>query len=348
MAEMCMSDELRVGLVGCGAMGQGHLHVWQEMEGVRVAAVCDGLADRAKETAAAIGATPFTTVEEMASSGLIDAVDIVTPSGFHCDQGIIAARNNLHVLCEKPLDLNIEKADLLVAECEARGLTLAVVFQQRGYPGTQHVKRDIEDGKLGRLLSCSAHVKWWRKQAYYDSAAWRGTWALDCGVLSNQAIHSIDLMCWFAGPVAEVEYAYLDTALHTMEAEDFAIAVLRFENGARGVIEATTCCYPDLCTRVEIVGSRGSAALEDANVITFGYDGEDRLATIDAEAREAGGGRSDPQNITLYGHQQMLADFASAVKERRKPIVSGRDARISVDALNKIYRRMYPNQKLGT
>jgi UDP-N-acetyl-2-amino-2-deoxyglucuronate dehydrogenase len=342
-----MGDELRVGLVGCGAMGQGHLKVWLHTAGARVTAVCDGVADRANETAAAIGATPFTDLDEMAASGLVDAVDICTPSGLHGDQGLVAARRNLHVLCEKPLDLNVAKADRLIAECETRGLTLAVVFQRRAYSTTKRIAREIAEGHLGRILSCSICVKWWRGQEYYDSAGWRGTWALDCGVLSNQAIHMVDLMCWLAGPVAEVEYAHLATAAHTMEAEDFAIAVLRFESGARGILEATTCSRPDLCTRLEIVGERGSAAFDDLTVTRFGYDGEDLTASVDKPEATVGGGGSVPMAISLYGHERILSDFVEAVKERRKPMVSGREARVSVDALNKIYRKMYPNQKLG-
>src|SRR2546427_5987889 len=154
---------------------------------------------------------------------------------------------------------------------------------------------------MGQLLSCSAYVKWWRPQSYYGSGQWRGTWALDGGVLANQAIHAIDHLCWLAGPVAEVEYARLETAAHRMDAEDFAIAVLHFESGARGVIEATTCCSPDLCSRVEVFGERGSAAFDDANVTRFGINGEDKLTSLEQDDGRIGCG-SDPMAISLRGH----------------------------------------------
>jgi len=342
-----MSEELRIGLIGCGAMGQGHLDVWAQTPGARIVAVCDPVLARAQETAARIGVTGYADLEAMLDAGGLDAVDICTPSGLHADQGLAAARRGLHVLVEKPLDLNIEKADRLIAECDARGLTLACIFQRRTYSGAQQVARMAAEGQLGRLLSCSAYLKWWRAQGYYDSSGWRGTWALDGGVLANQAIHALDHLCWLAGPVAEVEYACLETAAHRMEAEDFALVVLRFESGARGVLEATTCCSPDLCTRLEVFGTRGSAAFDDATVIRLGIDGEDRLATLQQEGERIGG-RSEPMAISLRGHAVHLADFVQAVRERRKPLVSGPDARMSVDALNKIYCKAFPHQKIGT
>jgi UDP-N-acetyl-2-amino-2-deoxyglucuronate dehydrogenase len=342
-----MSEDLRIGLIGCGAMGQGHLSVWAETPGARVVAVCDPIEARAKETAYRIGATAYTDLEDMLRHANIDAVDICTPSGLHADQGILAARFGKHVLCEKPLDLNIEKVDRLIEECEKRGLTLACIFQRRTYPGAQQVQKAVAEGRMGRILSCSAYIKWWRSQEYYGTGTWRGTWALDGGVLANQAIHAIDHLCWLAGPVAEVEYACLETANHQIEAEDFAIVVMRYENGARGVIEATTCCYPDLCTRVEIFGTRGSAAFADATVTHFGLDGENLLHTLQNETERLGGG-SQAMAISMRGHQVQLADFVEAVQDRRPPLVNGRDARMAVDALNKIYRKAFPHQKIGT
>lgn len=338
-----MADVLRIGVIGCGAMGRGHLDVWANTPGAVVAAVCDGSGERAEETAAAKtrGARAFCDLDAMLDSGLVDAVDICTPSGLHADQGLAAAARGLHVLVEKPLDLDIAKADRLIAECDRRGLTLACIFQRRTYAGARQVAQWAREGAFGDILSCSAYVKWHRPQSYYDSAAWRGTWALDGGVLANQGIHAIDHLCWLAGPVAEVEYAHARTACHEMQAEDYAIAVLRFESGARGVVEATTCCAPDLCSRVELFGTRGSAAFEDATVVKLGVDGEDRLASLEQENERIGGG-SVPMAISMKGHAVLLADFVAAVRDRRPPMIPGCQARMSVDALCKIYARAQP------
>lgn len=333
-----MTKPLRIGLIGCGAMGRKHLELWASVPDARVTAVCDADAARAAAVAEEISAVPFHDVAALASSGLVDAVDICTPSGLHAAQGMVAAKHGLHLLVEKPLDLVLHRARDLVRECKERRLTLACIFQRRTLPGAQAVARAVRQGSLGRILSCSAYVKWWRSQEYYGANGWRGTRAMDGGVLANQAIHALDHLCWLAGRVADVEYARLDTLCHRIEAEDNAVAVLRFESGARGVIEATTCCSPDLCTRVEVFGTRGAVAFEDAKVVAFGYDGQDHLHEIGPQEASLGG-RSDPMAIGLEGHRILLEDFVQAIRTGRSPMVSGEDAIVSVEALNKIYER---------
>lgn len=331
-----MGDTVRVGVVGCGAIGQAHLSVWRRVQGAVVGAVCDAVGARAEETARAYGCTAFTDVEVMAASGLVDAADICTPSGLHASQGLAAARQGLHVLCEKPLDIHVGRARELVDICEAEGLVLSCVLQRRTYRGARAVTAACREGRLGRLLSCSAYIKWWRDQAYYDSSAWRGTWALDGGVLANQALHALDHLCWLAGPVVAVDHAEAATVGHRMEAEDFLVAAIRFGSGARGVIEATTCCNPPLCTRIEVFGTRGAAAFDDADVVQFGYDGEDHTASV-CEGGSRLGGRAEAMAISLQGHTDVATDFVAAIREGRQPMITGHDALVSVEALRAIY-----------
>lgn len=331
-----MSGQVRVGVVGCGAIGQAHIGVWSAIPHGRVAAVCDAVAERANETAAGIGATAFTSLDEMAASGLVDAFDICTPSGLHAAQGLVAASHGLHVLCEKPLDIDLGAATELVEQCEARGLALSCVLQRRTYAGARAVASAVHSGRLGALRSCCAYVKWWRDQAYYDSGGWRGTIKMDGGVLANQAVHALDHLCWLAGRITDVEYAYAGTLDHQMEAEDFLMAVVRFGSGARGVIEATTCCNPPLCSRIEVFGSRGSAAFDDADVVQFGYDGEDLTDAV-REPEPHLGGRAEAMAISMKGHTAVLSDFASAILENRAPAISGRDALVAVEALSMVY-----------
>ena len=332
-----MGATLRVGLLGCGAIGRLHLEIWRETAGASITAVCDGDFERARAHALAMGAEPFADLAELLSSSLVDAVDICTPSGQHAQQGIRCARAGVHVLCEKPLALRLDEADALIDACDQAGVTLASVFQRRALPALQSVATDLRAGRLGDLLLCSAHVKWWRDQAYYDSADWRGTWLLDGGVLANQAIHAIDHLCWLAGPIVAVDFAAARTALHRMEAEDLAVAVVRFASGAIGTIEATTCSSPPLCTRVEVVGTRGAVAFDDARVTAYGADGEDLLQGLPPHAAPIGG-RSDPMAISLEGHRAIIGDFVAAVREGRTPLVDGRQARMAVEAIDRIYR----------
>lgn len=332
-----MGALLRVGLVGCGAIGRAHLDLWRETPGAVLAAVCDVSGERARAFAQMAAASAHTSLDEMLASRTLDAVDICTPSGQHVEQGVLCARAGVHVLCEKPLALWVDAADALIAACERARVTLASVFQRRAIPALQRVAADIHAGRIGELLLCSAQVKWWRDQAYYDSASWRGTWDLDGGVLANQAIHAIDHLCWLAGPVVDVQYALVRTAAHRMEAEDVALATVKLASGAAGSIEATTCCRPPLCTRVEVVGTRGAVAFDDATVTAYGADGQDLRNELPPQS-EPTGGRSDPMSISLEGHRTIIADFAAAVRDGRPPLVDGRQARMAVEAIDRIHR----------
>lgn len=342
-----MSELLRVGLVGCGGMGNEHLKLIARIPGARLVGVCDHREARLKRMSAQHDVPGWRDYERFLDEAKPQAVHICSPSGLHAQQGIAAAERGIHVLCEKPLDIDLAKADALIAACDRNDVRLGCIFQRRMSRAAQSVQRAIAEGRMGRMLSCSVSVKWWRSQVYYDKDDWRGTWALDGGALANQGIHSLDQMVWMAGPVAEVEYAHLETAAHRIEAEDLALVVARFENGARGLIEVTTCCLPDLATRLEVYGTNGSAALDDARVVRFGLDGKDLLDTLEDRGPLHGGG-SDPWAISLSGHQAQIEDFYRAVAEHRPPLVDGREARPSVDLLTKIYARAFPGRKIGT
>lgn len=333
-----MSASIGIGLVGCGAMGRTHAQVWEGIEEARIVAVCDSQAEAAARVAEGHGAIACADLGELLRVPGVDAVDICTPSGMHAAQVLAAARSGRHVLCEKPLGLRLDEVDAAIAEVERRGLRLGCVFQRRAFAAPRSVAQAVHAGHMGRLLLCSASVKWWRDQAYYDSSAWRGTWAMDGGVLANQAIHAIDHLCWLAGRVVEVEVAHLETAAHGMEAEDLALAVVRYESGALGVIEATTCSNPPLSSRVEVVGTRGSAAFDEAMLVRLGLDGvEQPLGAGADEGRLGGSGRA--ADISLHGHALLLRDFALAVRDGRPPMVDGHAARMSVEALALIYAR---------
>ena len=342
-----MDKIVRVGLVGCGGMGHEHLKILARKPGVQIVGVCDHRPERALRMGAEHQARAWTDYAAFLDEAAPNVVHICSPSGYHADQGIMAAERGVHILCEKPLDVDIQKVDRLIDLCDRRGVRLGCIFQKRMSAAMRAVQKAIADGRMGAIISCGIYVKWWRPQEYYTKDTWKGTWMLDGGAFANQGIHSLDLMVWMAGPVEEVEYAHLDTVAHTMEAEDFGIVVVRFASGARGTIEITTCCRPDLVTRLEIYGVNGSAAFDDARVTHFGLDGRDMLPTLQDRGTLTGGG-SDPWAIDLSGHQAQIDDFYSALAEDRPPLVDGREARLSIDLLTKIYARARPGVKLGT
>jgi predicted dehydrogenase len=328
-------------------MGNEHLKIIARQKDARLIGVCDYREERACRMSEQHGVPYWLDYERFLDEATPQAVHICSPSGLHAQHGIAAAERGIHVLSEKPLDIDLAKVDRLIAVCDRQDVRLGCIFQRRMSRAAQIVQRAIAEGQMGRILSCSVSVKWWRSQAYYDKDDWRGTWALDGGALSNQGIHSLDQMVWMAGPVEEVEYAHLETASHNIEAEDLALVVVRFASGARGTIEATTCCHPDLATRLEIYGTNGSAALDDAKVVRYGLDGQDRLDTLEDRGHLTGGG-SDPWAISLGGHEAQIKDFYAAIAEHRPPIVDGREARLAVDLLTRIYAKAFPGQKVGT
>jgi predicted dehydrogenase len=221
---------------------------------------------------------------------------------------------------------------------------LAVISQHRFDEATNRLHQLIEQKALGRLVMGSAAIPWWRSQKYYDSGAWRGTWALDGGgVLMNQSIHAIDILQWLMGRVKSIQ-AYTDTLVHTMETEDAAVAILRFENGALGTIAATTGAYPGVTTRIEIFGDKGSGIIED-DLLRYLH-----LASDDAEeAGPYGGGKkkeiltptqaaaSVPAALQATTHALQIADMIRAIQENGTPLMDGHAARHPVEIILGIY-----------
>jgi predicted dehydrogenase len=272
----------------------------------------------------------------MLASGDIDVVTICTPSGMHGSQAREAMQAGTHVIIEKPLDITLPAVDEVLAVRRETGVKLAVTSQHRFDPAARKVHELIEQGAFGTLVLANAHVHWWRSQAYYDSGEWRGTWALDGGgVLMNQSIHSLDLLQWFMGPVRSVQ-AYTGTLAHTMETEDTAVAVLRFESGALGTVSATTAAYPGVNTRVEVFGSEGSAVIEDDRLRFLHLKSEGEAAGdygMQAGAT-AGSGSQVPEGDA---HALQLGAIIEAIEHDTNPVVDGESARRDVALILAMY-----------
>jgi len=340
------SEPVRFGLVGCGGIGNHHAKVMAQLESVTLVAAADIVPQRAEEIAGKHGAKAYGSLEALLEgSREVEAVSICTPSGLHAELGIVAADAGKHVLTEKPIDIVLEKIDRLIAACERKRVKLGCIFQHRWDKAARRVKRAVEEGQFGDLLFGNADVKWYRAQSYYDSAEWRGTWALDGGCLANQAIHYLDQLVWLMGDVAEVEHARILTRDRQMEAENAAVATLRFANGAWGTIQASTITWPGLPTRIEICGTKGAAVLSGDALTLFKMEGEEEEA--EEEVPAASVASADPAIAALTGHDAQIADFAAAIREDREPLVTGREARRSVAVLTEIYRKALGHVPLG-
>ena len=335
---------IHVGLIGAGNISDTHARAAAAIPGVAIAGVYAPTPAHAQRLAAAHGAVAFDSLDALLAHRPLDLVVIGSPSGLHAEHGVAAARRGLHVLVEKPIDVAAARADALVAEAERAGVRLGVIFQDRLKPDVQRARALVAEGRLGHPILATAHVKWYRPPEYYAGSRWRGTQALDGGgALMNQGVHTVDLLLWLFGPVRRV-FGRTAALLHPIEVEDTAVAVLEFENGALGTIEAATSVYPGYPRRIELTGSHG----------TMVVDG-DRLAAIDL-ASESSGGRASPKLAQAppseggppaasspvvadaSAHQRVIEDFIRAIAANAPPCCDGREGRRSVALIEAIYR----------
>jgi predicted dehydrogenase len=326
---------IHVGIIGGGNISQTHARAVREIPGASIAAVYGLRADKVAQVAAEHGGTPYTDFVKFLAHRPMDFVAIGSPSGLHAEQGIAAAKQGLHVLCEKPLDISTARADALIAATNAAGVKLGVFFQDRFKTDLVRVKNWVDNGLLGKPVIADARVKWFRPESYYADSRWRGTLALDGGgALSNQAIHTVDLLLWIFGDVAAVQ-AICKTALHKIEAEDTLVATLEFASGAIGTLQASTAVYPGYPRRVELSGSEGTIIIE-----------HDRLLAADLRNPPVGfHGTGDDQNASassatvsdVRGHRAVLEDFIHAIQNNGTPRCAGAEARRSVVVMEAIY-----------
>ncbi len=254
-----------------------------------------------------------------------------------------AARAGKHLIIEKPLEINLRRCDRIIRACAKKGVVLSTLFPSRFHAAPQRLKEAIDSGKFGSLTLGEAHVKWFRTQQYYDSGGWRGTWELDGGgALMNQAIHSVDLLTWLMGPVAEVCAKTALIGHQRIEVEDVAAAALRFENGALGTIVATTAAYPGWLKRIEIHGDQGSVQIEEEDIRLWQFakmtPRDRRIARQYQRKTNTGGGASDPAAIGHAGHVAQFRDVIRAIRNGTTPAIDGHEGRRSVEIIRAIYR----------
>ncbi len=333
---MTGKKQVGFGVLGCGVIGDFHASAMKETPAARLAAVADVDEARAKKVAEKFGCRWYGSLEELLQDPEVEVADICTPSGMHADQGMQAARAGKHVLLEKPMDRNLQKANRLIAYCKRRELKLGVIFQNRFNQDTRRIKRAIDEGRFGRLLFGSAETMWYRSQEYYDGSAWRGTFDLDGGALWNQGVHFVDLLCWMLGDMKKVLCAHLATTSRKMETEDIGVAEVLFRNGAIGIVRATTAVHPGLPSRLEICGTKGSAVFVNNRLTHYGAEGEEGLQP--QETATGAGAAADPKAAGFTGHVGQIQDFAEAVLHDRPPFVDGIEGRRAVKLLTEIYR----------
>lgn len=328
------------GIIGCGAIAPWHIYGANRAKDAQLIAVSDVVEEKAKKLAEKEKVLWHTDHTKMLERDDIDVVSICTPSSFHCELAIAAARAGKHVLVEKPMAITLEDANRMIEACQKAKVKLGVIFQRRFSDTFRKVKKAIKEGELGRLVLGDAYLKYYRSQDYYDSAGWRGTWEFDGGgSLMNQGIHGVDLLQWLMGDVDTI-YGHTDTLTRKIEVEDTAVATLRFRNGALGIIEATTSVYPSTIPhRIEIHGEKGTIMIEGEAIARWEIMGKDGVL-IDkiGKTKEAAKAITSPTDINMEEHAKQIADMVEAIKEDREPLVNGVEGRKAVEIILSIYR----------
>ncbi|MFI6833669.1 Gfo/Idh/MocA family protein [Kribbella sp. NPDC050241] len=330
---------MKFAVVGAGVIGETHARLITSLpEGSELVAVVDVEADRAIALSGKYGGEPMTDLKQACARPDIDAVSICLPSGYHADAAITALEAGKHVIVEKPIDVTLAAADRLIDAEQQTGLTVAVISQRRFQHAPAFMHQAVADGRLGRITTGIAESAFWRSQEYYDSGGWRGTVALDGGgALMNQGIHVVDLLLWMLGDPVEVQ-AYSDRLAHErIEVEDTVAGTVRFRSGAIGSIVATTSTYPGRPVRLSVYGDRGSAVIENDDLIVFdAADAESTAETQSVADGQPAGGASVTQSVA-DAHRNQYLDFIEAVRDGRPPSIGTRDARRALEVVLGIY-----------
>lgn len=328
---------LKFALLGCGRIAKRHSELLGhgQIDNAKLVTVCDIVEEKAKKIGEQFGVPHFTDMNEMLANTDIDVVTVLTESGYHAEHVIEIAKHKKHIVVEKPMALTLDDADAMIKTCDEAGVKLFVVKQNRFNVPVVKAREALESGRFGKLVLGTVRVRWCRPQAYYDQDPWRGTWALDGGVLTNQASHHVDLLEWMMGEVESV-HAMSTTALANIEAEDTAIVNLRFRNGALGIIEATTAVRPkDLEGSLSVLGEKGTVeiggfAVNQMKVWNFTEEQEG-----DADVMEKYS--VNPPNVYGFGHQAYYDHVVDSILNNTKHLVDGLQGRKSLELINAIY-----------
>ncbi len=330
------------GIIGCGVIGPWHARAISAVEKSYTAAVCDIIPERANSLGDeyAKEAKRYENYLDLIKDPAVDIVSICTPSGLHSEMVIAAANAGKHILCEKPIDIQLDKIDRMLEATMKNRVKIAGVFQRRTYQDSQKIKNALDQGLLGKMVLGDAYLKYYRSQAYYQSANWRGTWELDGGgALMNQGIHGIDLLLWFMGDV-EMVYAKAGALVRNIAVEDTAIALLQYKNGAYGVIQGATSVNPGEATRLELNGKYGTIIFEESKITRWAVTQEEDGLANDQEIQPEKidhSAISDPKDIGLFGHIRHIEDLIQAIETDGEPMVTGESARKSVELILAIY-----------
>ncbi|MBD2844305.1 Gfo/Idh/MocA family oxidoreductase [Paenibacillus sp. IB182496] len=330
-----MSKTLNFGIIGAGTIASSHAKAIAGNPRAELYAVCDIIEENARNFAEEFEVQHvFTSLDAMLQVKELDVVNVCLPSGAHEWAVTAAARAGKHILCEKPIDIHLDKIDNMIAAVRENQVKLGCVYQRRTMPEAIAARDAVQSGKLGRMVLGDAYLKYYRSAEYYRSAGWRGTWEHDGGgALMNQGVHGIDLIQWMMGDIESV-FAHTAALVRDIEVEDTAVVAVKFKSGALGVIQGATSVYPGQETRFELHGENGSFIFGDKGIQLWeAREGELKQPVVG----DAGTPGADPRSIALEGHQALVEDLIEAITVDREPLINGEEARKAVAVIMAIY-----------
>lgn len=344
---------LRTAIIGCGKVADLHAAALATLPESEFVAACGGKPEKVAAFAARHGVKPYDDVGKMVRESGVEAVIICTPHPAHVEPTLQAARAGAHVLCEKPLASTLADCDQMIAACKDAGVVLAGICQRRFYEPVQRVRQAIDSGKIGTPALGTVHMLGWRDEAYYKSDPWRGSWAGEGGgVLVNQAPHQLDLLQWFMGPVVELYGVWSNLNHPYIEVEDTAVAILRFQSGAIGNILVSNAQRPGIYGKVHVHGKNGASvgvqtdggAMFIAGMSSIAEPPVNDLWTVPGEEAQLATWRAEDSdrfqqiNPMEHYHRLQIADFLQAILLGHDPLITGEEARKTVEIFTAIYR----------
>ncbi len=340
-----MKKKIRFGIVGCGIIADFHANALLEIpEYAQIAGATDVVYDAAEKFCKRHNIKHILTLEEMLASPDVDAISICVPSGYHAQVAIAAANAKKHIVVEKPMAITKEQLRDVQAACKENGVVLTAISQTRFAKSVVKVKKALDDNLLGKILCADIYMKYNRTQDYYDSGSWRGTKRIDGGgALMNQGIHGVDLLIYLAGNIKNV-FAISKTLTRKIEVEDTLSAVVNFESGAIGVIQATTSVYPGYPRRLEINGEKGTIVLEETAIKRWDIDNTNYEDIVLQPTYASGHTASTPSAFSTDGHISQYLDFVDALNTDRRPMIDGYEGRKAVDTILAIYESAEQNR----
>ena len=326
---------MKVGIIGTGAISHKHAQAYRNI-GYTVAVCTNQTASKGRDFAQQYGAEFVPTWQEVCRYPGLDFVDVCTFPDFRLEPLRLCASLGRHIQVQKPMAIDTATAREMLRIAADAGILLGVASQHRFDQASLFLIDAIASGRLGRMLQCDCYVKWYRSAEYYSRPI-KGSWAVEGGgALINQAIHQVDLLRWFAGPLDEV-FAYWQLgALHAIQSEDVVNAVVRYRNGATGVIQASTAIWPGYTERTEIHGTKGTAVIAGDRLTV--WDVRDDAGPPAPVSSNVASGSSDPMAISLDSFEHQFRDFGDAIRERRKPAVAGEEGLAALEVVEAIYR----------